>query len=155
MSIKSINEPEGAGRETMLTPASINEPPTGENLPDAGDLPEPAIESLEPDFCSIGDESFRMYVHGTGFIDKVSVIVFAGQDEPTTLEDDGTLSTGINMDYWHGADVVPVKIRNGDKESDVVDFTFLADDGAETQTTKHRPTTTKTLSNKRSRNATR
>ena len=40
-------------------------------------------------------------------------INFAGQDEPTTLNEDGTLSTGVNMAMWQGPDTVPVVIKNG------------------------------------------
>jgi hypothetical protein len=52
------------------------------------------------------------------------VIYFAGQAEPTTLNEDGTLSTGINMDYWHGPDTVPVVVQNGPEQSEPADFTF-------------------------------
>jgi hypothetical protein len=52
------------------------------------------------------------------------VIVFAGYDEPTALNEDGTLSTGVNMGVWHGADTVPVCVRNGSLVSEPLDFTF-------------------------------
>ena len=38
-----------------------------------------------------------------------SVIALAGCDEPTQLNADGTVSTGVNMGVWHGADTVPVQ----------------------------------------------
>jgi len=119
-SIGSINEPEGS-RKTSLTPQSPNEPAT---------LPEwateaPVVTSLEPTECTLGDPDFRIYVSGTGFYDQ-SVIVFAGQDEPTTLESDGTLTTGVNMAVWHGPDTVPVGVRNGPIESNMMPFTFKA-----------------------------
>ena len=119
-SIGSINEPEGS-RKTSLTPQSVNEPAT---------LPEwateaPIVTSLEPTECTLGDPDFRIYVSGTGFFDQ-SVIVFAGQDEPTTLESDGTLTTGVNMAVWHGPDTVQVGVRNGPIESNTMPFTFNA-----------------------------
>lgn len=107
---------------------SANEPP-GSNIGsgDAGP-PEaqvaPVIEELVPDGCAIGDASFTLDVSGTGFTAN-SVIVFAGHDEPTTWnEQDGTVSTGVNMDVWHGPDTVPVQVRNGMARSNTLDFTF-------------------------------
>jgi len=124
MSIKSINEPLGLGRTTMVLPASINEPPSmGELPPDA--IPEPIIASLVPYGAVLGDPSFTMYIFGSNLFAQ-SVIVFAGQDEPTTLNADGTLSTGINMDVWHGPDTVQVSVRNGSKMSNELPFTFAA-----------------------------
>ena len=119
MTIKSINEP-NSSREMMLTPASVNEPPV---------LPEwaseaPVVESIDPAETTIGDPSFDVVLSGSGFYEQ-SVIVFAGQDEPTTLID-GKLSTGVNMDVWQGPDTVKVSVRNGPIPSNEVDFTFLA-----------------------------
>jgi len=122
MSIKSINEPLGPGRTTMVLPASINEPPSVDDLPPDA-IPEPTITSLSPDGAVLGEPSFTMFVSGTNLFAQ-SVIVFAGQDEPTTLNADGTLSTGINMDVWHGPDVVKVSVKNGPEQSNEVDFTF-------------------------------
>jgi len=119
-SIGSINEPEGS-RKTSLTPQSPNEPAT---------LPEwateaPIVTSLEPTECTLGDADFTIAVSGTGFYEQ-STIVFAGQDEPTTLESDGTLTTGVNMAVWQGADTVQVGVRNGPIESNTMPFTFNA-----------------------------
>jgi hypothetical protein len=118
--IGSINEPEGV-RKTSLTPNSVNEPAT---------LPEwateaPVVTSLEPTECTLGDADFTIAVRGTGFYEQ-STIVFAGQDEPTTLESDGTLTTGVNMAVWQGADTVQVGVRNGPIESNTMPFTFNA-----------------------------
>jgi len=118
MSVISINEPE-TSRKIVLTPASVNEPPV---------LPEwaseaPVVESIAPTEATIGDPSFDVVLSGTGFYEQ-SVIVFAGQDEPTTLTD-GKLSTGVNMDVWQGPDTVKVSVRNGPIASNEVDFTFL------------------------------
>jgi hypothetical protein len=112
----SINEPPGS----TIGSGIPSQPPTG------GESVAPAITALDPDECTIGEESFDMFVTGTGF-DENSVIVFAGQDEPTDLEDDGTLSTGINMDVWQGADVVKVSVKNGALTSNEMDFTFHAE----------------------------
>ena len=119
MSVISINEPE-TSRKIVLTPQSLNEPAT---------LPEwateaPVVTAIEPTECTIGDPSFDVVLSGTGFYEQ-SVIVFAGQDEPTTLTD-GKLSTGVNMDVWQGPDTVKVSVRNGPIESNEVDFTFNA-----------------------------
>lgn len=148
MSIKSINEPDGPGRTTMVTPASINEPPV---LPDlGGEMPVPTITSIEPASCVLGDPSFRVYVAGENLF-AGSVIVFAGYDEITTLESDGRLSTGVNMAVWLGPDTVQVSVRNGDTMSNAVDFEFaeapaVSDQGA---TQHHRGRTTHTLPHKR------
>ena len=85
------------------------------------------ISGLEPSTAAIGDPSFTLYVTGTNFHAE-SVIVFAGQDENTTLNEDGRLQTGVNMGFWHGADTVPVCVRNGlgGVVSEPVDFTFTA-----------------------------
>jgi hypothetical protein len=115
----SINEPQRS-REVMLMPGSVNEPAVFD-LPDAE---PPVVSALEPTEAAIGDPSFRLYVTGEQF-HVGSVIVFAGYDEPTTLEDDGRLSTGVNMDVWFGPDTVSVGVLNGDKLSNLVDFTFL------------------------------
>jgi len=119
-SIGSINEPEGS-RKTSLTPQSPNEPAT---------LPEwateaPVVTGLEPTECTLGDADFTIAVSGTGFYEQ-STIVFAGQDEPTTLESDGTLTTGVNMAVWQGPDTVQVGVRNGPIESNTMPFTFKA-----------------------------
>ena len=103
---------------------SINEPQTVSlPLPQGVDVPKPSITSIEPTEIAIGEESTTLYVTGENFF-RDSVIVFAGQNEPTTLGEDGRLSTGINMDVWHGPDVVKVAIKNGPEVSNEVDFTF-------------------------------
>ena len=106
----------------MVLPASINEPPSVDELPPDA-IPEPIIASLVPDGAVLGDPSFTMYIFGSNLFAQ-SVIVFAGQDEPTTFNADGTLSTGINMDVWHGPDVVKVAVKNGPEISNEVDYTF-------------------------------
>lgn len=111
----------------------------------------PSITSIEPASCVLGDANFRVYLTGENFF-AGSVIVFAGQDEITTLEDDGRLSTGVNMAVWHGPDVVQVTVKNADAVSNAVDFEFAAeaveaaDHGA---TRHHRGRTTHTLPTRR------
>jgi hypothetical protein len=118
--IKSINEPDTPTRPGVLG-GSINEPVKAPELPDGAGTP--VISGITPDKATIGDPSFTLFISGSNFY-SASVIVFAGQDEPTTLNADGTLSTGINMDVWHGPDTVEVFIKNGPEMSNVEYFTF-------------------------------
>jgi hypothetical protein len=116
MGILSINEPD-SGRTWMVTPVSINEPPKM-------DMPNPpVITTIAPDTAAIGDPDFTLVVTCTGFYAD-SVIVFAGNDEPTTLEADGTLTTGVDMNVWLGPDMLPVQVRNFNVVSNTVEFTF-------------------------------
>ena len=64
-------------------------------------------------------------VSGVGLVME-SVIVFAGQDEPSKLETNGTLTTGVNMSVWHGPDEVEVRVKNGEHISEPLMFTFTA-----------------------------
>jgi hypothetical protein len=125
-SAHSINEPLGSTIGSNMD--AQGQPITGGGAGSGVPNPDttPAITELEPDEATIGEETFDLFVHGTGFTED-SVIVFAGQEEPTDLEDDGTLSTGINMDVWNGADTVQVSVKNGDKMSNMMDFTFHAE----------------------------
>jgi hypothetical protein len=120
MGIKSINEPDEAGRLSMVTPVSINEPPDPAIL-------NPVIAALTPDSCTIGQPDFTLFVSGTGFSSQ-SVIHFAGHDEPTTLNADGTLSTGVKPSLWLNPVVVQCQVRNGPVMSNAVDFTFAPED---------------------------
>jgi hypothetical protein len=122
MSIKSINEPDGPGRTTMLTPLSINEPPTGDDLPPASAAP--VLEALDPSSCAVGDPDFTLFVHGKGLYPG-SVIHFAGHDEPTTFHaDTRTVSTGVKPSLWQSPVVVQCAVKNGDLMSNALDFTF-------------------------------
>ena len=120
MSVRSINEPQSSRLFNFSVP-SINEPPV---LPDI-DMPAPVITAIEPAEATIGDASFTLIVTGENFF-AGTMINFAGQEEPTTHNEDGTVSTVVNMDVWHGADVLPVYVHNGEKVSNEVTFTFLA-----------------------------
>ena len=85
----------------------------------------PVLSSIEPSTARIGDDSFTLVVSGVGLVME-SVIVFAGQDEPSKLETNGTLTTGVNMSVWHGPDEVEVRVKNGEHLSEPLMFTFTA-----------------------------
>ena len=121
--IISINEPQLV--RPSFSPASINEPP---QLPPRPAMPVPVVTALEPDEATIGDTSFTLYVTGEQFFPG-STIVFSGYPEPTTFEDDGRLSTGVDMNVWLGPDTVKVSVFNGEMKSNEMDFTFHPEGG--------------------------
>jgi hypothetical protein len=133
MGLKSINEPDGPGRTTMIHPMSINEPM---EIPSQEDL-TPVITALDPVACDIGDTDFTLFVSGEKFTAE-SVIFFAGHDEPTTLEEDGTLSTGVKPSLWEAAVVVECQVRNGELYSEPVQFSFDEPAPVSTKRTTHR-----------------
>jgi hypothetical protein len=95
----------------------------------------PVLASLDPTEAELGGEDFSLVVTGDN-LTASSVLVFAGQDEPTTLSEDGaSVSTLIAMAYWHGPDTIEVKVRNGPAYSNALDFTFT-DPGAAARDTK-------------------
>jgi IPT/TIG domain len=102
----------------QITPVSINEPPDPANL-------MPSIGSISPAHCTIGDPDFTLYLTGEGF-NEHSVIFFAGHDEPTTLNEDGTLSTGVKPSLWQEPVVVQCQVKNGPLISNSVGFAFDA-----------------------------
>jgi hypothetical protein len=116
--VRSVNEP--ITSRQSFTPRSINEPTP---IP-SPNLPAPTITSIEPPEAAIGAETFTLVIHGTTFIPGVTVINFAGYDEPSTVAG-STVSTIVDMDYWHGPDNIPVFLHNGEKVSNEVIFTFL------------------------------
>lgn len=84
----------------------------------------PTISSLMPNTAVIGDPSFTLHVHGTGFTAE-SVIVFNSFDEPTTLVSDTEVTTGVNMTVWLAPTTpLPVSVRTGAAMSNVLSFTF-------------------------------
>jgi IPT/TIG domain len=106
--------------------ASINEPQAVSlPLPQGTKVPVPSISSLNPTETEIGGEDFTLYVSGENIF-RDSVINFAGQDEPSTLNEDGTLSTVVKPSLWADPVTVPVIIKNGPESSDPVDFAFNA-----------------------------
>jgi hypothetical protein len=105
-------------------PTSINEPQTPAFEEVSGAV-APVLTALTPDYCAIGDADFQLHVTGEGF-SADSVIFFAGHDEPTTLNEDGTVSTGVKPSLWGAPAVVQVYVRNGTKHSNALEFTFAA-----------------------------
>ena len=106
--------------------ASINEPQAVSlPLPQGTKVPVPSISSLNPTETTIGAEDFTLYVSGENIF-RDSVINFAGQDEPSTLNEDGTLSTIVKPSLWADPVTVPVLIKNGPESSDPMDFEFKA-----------------------------
>ena len=97
-----------------------------EDLPPT-DLETPTATSLEPSTAVLGSPDFDIHVKGTGFVEG-STIVFAGNDEPTTLNSDTDVSTGVNMAVWLGPDpAIPVLVRNpDDQETEPLLFSFTA-----------------------------
>jgi hypothetical protein len=101
---------------------SINEPP-GSNV-HSRELPAPVLTSLDPAGCAIGAADFTLEVHGEHFFPG-SVIFFAGHDEPTTFDEEaGTVSTGVKPSLWGSPVKVQCQVRNGDKLSNALEFTF-------------------------------
>ena len=106
--------------------ASINEPQAVSlPLPQGTKVPVPSISSLNPTEVETGGEDFTLYVSGENIF-RDSVINFAGQDEPSTLNEDGTLSTVVKPSLWADPVTVPVLIKNGPESSEPVDFAFNA-----------------------------
>lgn len=85
------------------------------------------IASLAPASAVLGDPSFTLHVLGTRFNDT-TVIVFGGQEEPTTLITENNVSTGVNMAMWQGPDpAIPVYVRNAaGAVSNTLTFAMLA-----------------------------
>jgi hypothetical protein len=119
------------------TPAPVPPPePTPAPTPSTEPAPEPPTEPVRnqappyvsrllPPYAAIGDPSFALRVIGTGFTPD-SLIVFAGQDEPTTYISPTELTTAVDMRLWLGPDpAIPVLVRNPDlQESAPVLFAF-------------------------------
>lgn len=121
MGIESINEP-GSGRTWMVLPKSINEP-----------VFAPVVTDMTPTTAAIGDPSFDLVFTGTGFDPFTTFIAFAGQREPARFNEDGTIYTIVDMNHWHGPDVVKAAVYNGDQPSQEFDFTFTAAATGETR----------------------
>lgn len=77
----------------------------------SGQAKVPLVTSLVPGTAEIGDPSFTLHVRGSNLV-AGSVIIFAGQEEPTTHVSDSELTTGVNMAVWLGADTVPVMVQS-------------------------------------------
>jgi len=130
---------------TQLTPgelppghfnASINEPPGSDVGGEGGATEEgggegegedvaPDLESLDPDEADAGDATdIVMRVLGTGFTPE-SVIYFNGLAEPTTFVSETEVTTGVKPSLFTVPAVCPVTVRNGEHESDALEFEFL------------------------------
>jgi hypothetical protein len=91
-----------------------------------GSVVSPIVTSLVPNTAELGSPSFTIHVHGTGFTPE-SIIVFAGQEEPTTFVSDKEVTTGVNMDVWLGPDALPVCVLSKEGVlSAPQTFTFVA-----------------------------
>ena len=101
---------------------SINEPQTPAFDHIAGSV-KPSITAIDPASAEIGADDLTLTITGEGF-GPDTVIYFAGHDEPTTLEDDGTVSTGLKPSLWTAPATVQCYVRNGTLHSDPVDFEF-------------------------------
>jgi hypothetical protein len=90
-----------------------------------GDAPRPVLTALVPDTVAIGEPSFTLHVHGTGFA-LDAVIVFNGFDEPTTVVSTTEVTTVVNMTVWTAPSApLPVTVRQGVVVSHALPFTFL------------------------------
>jgi hypothetical protein len=93
------------------------------------DLPElpspeaPTISSLNPSTAGVGSADLTMTVNGSGFTPN-SVIVWNGGDEPTTYGSASQVSTGVKPSTASGPYTVPIAVRNGDKVSNELPFSF-------------------------------
>jgi hypothetical protein len=82
--------------------ASINEPQTlSTPLPEGTKVPKPVIASIDPEECTIGDDNFTLDITGENFFGD-SVINFAGQNEPTTFNEDGRCRPAHGGLAWAG-----------------------------------------------------
>jgi IPT/TIG domain len=105
-------------------PVSINEPGTPAFEPISGAV-TPEITSIEPTSCAIGDADFDLVITGNNFTSDTE-IYFAGHPEPTTLHEDGTISTGVKPSLWGAPATVHCQVHTGTLISNVVDFEFTA-----------------------------
>ena len=87
--------------------------------------PAPTVTSLVPSTVAIGAPSFTVRVLGANF-GPDAVIVFNGQDEPTTIVSPTEVSTGVDMAVWLAPAAVPVAVRASGVLSAPVSFTFTA-----------------------------
>jgi hypothetical protein len=87
----------------------------------------PTITGMTPQQCMIGDPDFTLMIAGDN-LSASTVINFASHDEPTTYNEDGTVSTGVKPSLWLEPVVVPVMLRNGSVSSEAMQFTFSGAD---------------------------
>lgn len=83
-----------------------------------------AVTSLVPSTVELGDPSFTLHVHGTGF-KSTDQIVFNGGVEPTVFVSATELTTGVDMSTAAVAVTVPVEVVSADGLiSNSMSFTF-------------------------------
>jgi hypothetical protein len=70
----------------------------------------PTATSLVPASAVVGDASFTLHVHGTGFTPG-SVILWNGTPEPTTFVSATELTTGVDMTTATVAAAIPVAVQ--------------------------------------------
>ena len=75
-----------------------------------GDPTPPVLTSLVPAAAQLGDPSFTLHVHGTGFRNS-DVILWNGSAEPTTWVSATELTTAVNMATAEVAAAIPVAVR--------------------------------------------
>jgi hypothetical protein len=84
------------------------------------------LDSLVPAAAVLGDPSFTLHVHGSGFRPD-SAIIWNGSPEPTTFVGPGELTTGVDMSTAINAIDLPVMVRHvTGAESNALPFTFSA-----------------------------
>jgi hypothetical protein len=88
-------------------------------------IEQPTVVSLTPDTAVAGEgPQVTMIVEGTGFHPK-SVIMFNGNDEPTTFISSTKVSTGVKPSIFLEPAVCQVAVRNaGFPASNEMPFTF-------------------------------
>jgi len=84
----------------------------------------PVLTSLDPETAVKDSPDFTLHCLGSGFTES-SVIMFAGQPEPIQFISDTDISTGVKPSLGWGTNTpLPVSVKNGDKESAELSFTF-------------------------------
>lgn len=84
----------------------------------------PVLTAINPSTAVLGGEMITMHCYGSGFKDS-SIIMFAGQPEPIVFISDSEITTGVTPTLGWGANTpLPVSVKNGDQESNSLDFTF-------------------------------
>lgn len=121
MSIASANEP--GGRTTMLTPNSLNEPTTKEDL-------TPTLTGMDPsNAVALTDPPLQVTLTGTNFIVGFTRVKFGEGDlEPIVV--DTTRMTIVIVPELFPPGTVTCSAYNGEYETEALDFTFTDGGGA-------------------------
>lgn len=84
------------------------------------------VTALEPNTAVLGAPAFTLHVIGSGFgLD--AVILWNGEEEPTTVVSDTELTTGVDMSTAEVAITLPVSVTQaGGAESNALPFTLVA-----------------------------